>query len=133
MKQKFLIFVIMGLLLITGFSQVLALEEEGNSDLHEIDGEVLDDEYPNHSIFGDGVYKLYWLVESDTIHIAMVGKTNGWVAIGFDPIALHEEADVVMGWVDDNESVSVIDCYFPDMYPPHPHDTELNGTYDILS
>jgi hypothetical protein len=63
----------------------------------------------------------------------MVGETTGWVAIGFGPITLHKGADIVSGWVEDNGNVSVIDCYFPDMYPPHPHDTDMNGTYDILS
>ena len=133
MRFKVLIAMVLVSVLILCPISAIAHEEEGNSDLHEIDGEVLVDEYPNHSVFGDGVYELYWRVENDMIYMAMVGKTTGWVGIGFGPINLHEDADVIMGWVDDNGNVSVINCYFPDVYPPHPHDTEQNGTYDILS
>ncbi len=133
MKQRFLIVILLGLFLIAGSIPAVAHEDEDNTDLHEIDGEIIEDEYPNHSIFGNGVYELYWRIENDIIYMAMVGKTTGWVAIGFGPITLHKGADVVSGWVDENKTVSVIDCYFPDMYPPHPHDTEQNGTYDILS
>jgi hypothetical protein len=111
----------------------VAQEDENNSDLHEIDGVVESDEYPNHSVFGDGFYELSWRIEDDIIFIGMTAKTTGWVAIGFSPVSLHKGSDIVSGWVDDNGSVNIIDCYFPDMYPPHPHDTSQNGTFDILS
>ncbi|KYK23782.1 hypothetical protein AYK24_00685 [Thermoplasmatales archaeon SG8-52-4] len=108
-------------------------EDEENNDLHEIDGVVIDNEYPNQSVFGEGIYELYWRIENDIIYMAMIGETTGWVAIGFGPITLHKGGDIVSGWVDDNGTVSIVDCYFPDMYPPHPHDTDQNGTHDIIS
>ncbi len=111
----------------------VAHEDENNSDLHEIDGVIESDEYTNQSVFGDGSYELSWSIEDDIIYIGMTAKTTGWVAIGFSPISLHKGSDIVSGWVDDNGTVNIIDCYFPDMYPPHPHDTSQNGTFDILS
>ncbi|MFO8077821.1 MAG: DOMON domain-containing protein [Thermoplasmatota archaeon] len=111
----------------------IAHEDEKNSDSHEIDGIISSNEYPNQSVFGDGSYELSWRIEDDHIFIGMRANTTGWVAIGFSPITLHEGADIVSGWVDDNGTVDIIDCYFPDMYPPHPHDTQQNGTFDVLS
>lgn len=111
----------------------IAHEDEETNDSHEIDGVIGSDEYPNHSVFGDGSYELSWRIEDNTIFIGMMANTTGWVAIGFSPITLHKGGDIVSGWVDDNGTVDIIDCYFPDMYPPHPHDTQQNGTFDILS
>ncbi len=112
---------------------VVAHEDEENSDLPEINGVIELDEYPNHSVFGDGSYELNWRIEDDIIYIGMMAETTGWVAIGFSPITLHKGADIVSGWVDDNGTAHIVDCYFPDMYPPHPHDTHQNGTFDILT
>ena len=115
------------------FCSVFVVAHEGNNDLPEIDGVIELDEYPNHSAFGDGAYELSWAIEDDTIYIGMMAQTSGWVAIGFSPISLHKGADIVMGWMDDNGTANIIDCYFPNMYPPHPHDTQQNGTFDILT
>jgi hypothetical protein len=132
-RFEVLITVVLVVLIIFCSIFVVAHEDEENSGSHEIDGFVGSDEYPNHSVFGEGSYKLSWRVEDDIIFIGMVAETTGWVAIGFSPVSLHKGADIVSGWVDDNGTVNIIDCYFPDMYPPHPHDTQQNGTYDILS
>ncbi len=76
----------LGLLFIAGSSLASAdengeyTEEEGNSDLHEIDEVILANEYPSHSVFGGGIYYLYWRAENDVIYIAIVGKTASWIA-----------------------------------------------------
>ena len=133
--KRFELLTAMALLIVIIFCSGFATahEEEGDSDSHRVDGVVESDEYPNYSVFGDGSYELYWRIEDDIIFIGMMAETTGWVAIGFSPVSLHKGADIVSGWVDDNGTVSIIDCYFPDMYPPHPHDTSQNGTFDILS
>jgi hypothetical protein len=133
--KRFEVLTISLLMIVVIFCSIFAVahDDEKNSDLHEIDGVIESGEYTNHSIFGDGSYELSWRVEEDIIFIGMMAKTTGWVAIGFSPTSLHKGSDIVSGWVEDNGTVYIIDCYFPNMYPPHPHDTSQNGTFDILS
>jgi len=114
-------------------TNVSAHEDDEDSYSHEIDGFIESDEYPNHSVFGEGSYELSWRIEDDSIFMGMMAETTGWVAIGFSPVSLHKGGDIISGWVDDNGTTHIVDCYFPDMYPPHPHDTQQNGTFDILS
>lgn len=111
----------------------MAHEDEEDNSIILNDGVFESDEYPNHSVFDEGAYDLYWRIDEDRIYIAMTAETTGWVAIGFSPVSLHKASDIVSGWVDANGTVNIIDCYFPDMYPPHPHDIHQNGTNDILS
>jgi hypothetical protein len=44
-----------------------------------------------------------------------------------------KDADMIFGWVDDDGNVSIIDCYSTGFFGPHPEDTDLGGTFDILA
>ncbi len=96
-----------------------------------IDGIVSVGEYDDDATFGGGSFVVYWTVNGTNITMAMVGKAVGYVSIGFEPTRYMKDADMIFGWVDAN-GVMVTDTYCTGDFGPHPLDTVLGGTYDIL-
>ena len=96
------------------------------------DGVISEGEYQSEYTLADGNFKLYLRVEGDTIYIGMAGKTRGWVAIGIEPTYMMKDADMIIAWVDANGTVHVEDAYSTGATGPHPVDTQLGGTNDIL-
>ena len=99
----------------------------------ELDGIVSPDEYPFNARFKGGDFVVHWRVEDDTIFMALVGETDGWVAIGFEPTKAMKDADMIFGWVSSGGEVNVVDAYSTGTNGPHPPDTDLGGTDDILA
>lgn len=99
-----------------------------------LDGTISPGEYDHKASFSGGAFELHWRVTGDTIHLAMVGRTAGWVAIGLEPTQMMNDADVIAGWVDSRGRPGVLDCYSTGTYGPHPPDTSFSppGTSDIL-
>jgi hypothetical protein len=97
-----------------------------------LDGIVTPDEYEFSASFSDGEFVLHWRVENDTIIMAMEGKTNGWIALGIEPSDRMKDADMIFGWVTDSGVAHILDCFSTGTLGPHPPDTELGGTSDIL-
>lgn len=97
-----------------------------------IDGVVEDNEYVNEVTFDGGLYELSWNIDGSLVYIAMSARTTGWVAIGFDPITLMENADMVFGWVDESGTAFTLDTFATGPYGPHPPDEELGGMQDIV-
>lgn len=50
-------------------------------------------------------YELYWMVNGNRINFAVRVQTRGWVGFGLSPNGLMLASDVVMGYVDDSNSV----------------------------
>ncbi len=96
------------------------------------DGTVEAGEYEFSATFGGGDFRLHWTIDGTTIHMAMVGKTTGWVAIGISPTNRMDEADMIFGWVEDGVAV-VLDSWSLGPTGPHEKDTDLGGTDDLLS
>jgi len=97
-----------------------------------IDGIVKDGEYDFSASFGGGDYRLHWKVTDDGIRLAVMARTEGWVALGIDPEDRMEGADMLLGWVDEDGPV-VHDAYATGPTGPHPPDVGLGGTYDIVA
>ncbi len=97
-----------------------------------IDGVVEDNEYVNEVTFDGGLYELFWSIDESLVYIAMSARTTGWVAVGFDPITLMENADIVFGWVDGSGTAFTLDTFATGPYGPHPPDEELGGMQDIV-
>lgn len=98
------------------------------------DGIVEQNEYEASGALGNGEYQFYYTIRGDSIDFAMRAKTRGWVAVGFDPVQVMEEADMIFGWVDDESGSSeIVDAYSTGVYGPHPRDEELGGRNDLLS
>ncbi len=94
------------------------------------DGVVSPGEYDKELELAGGRFKVYWRVEGGYAYIALVGKTKGWVAIGFGPTEMMKDADMVIGWVKEGK-VTVIDAYSTGVTGPHPPDEKLGGRNDI--
>ena len=78
------------------------------------------------------MYTLSWTITGDTVWFGIQATTTGWVALGIDPQIAMNGADMVFGWVSAGKA-TVLDQYSTGMFGPHPDDTSLGGTMDILS
>ena len=94
------------------------------------DGVISADEYAQTKTYGD--FSISWSNDSDYIYIGMKTKTAGWVAVGFGPETFMKNADIIMGSVKDG-ALTIADTFSTGEFGPHPPDTQLGGTDDILA
>jgi hypothetical protein len=95
------------------------------------DGIVSPGEYAKNLTLANGRYAVHWKNDAKDLYMALEGRTNGFVAIGFEPTQAMKDADMVMGWVSAGEA-TVLDLYSTGTYGPHPADESLGGRDDIL-
>jgi hypothetical protein len=96
------------------------------------DGSIGESEYDDSVAFSNGKMTIFWKTDPDTLYMALRGEVTGWVAIGFEPITKMKDADMVFGYVE-NGNVVVLDMNSTGSFGPHPPDTDLGGTSDILA
>ncbi|MBN1322563.1 MAG: DUF2202 domain-containing protein [Methanotrichaceae archaeon] len=114
--------------------------EHDASEEWNADGVVGDHEYARslvlHGAQGYGLtggdLEISWKNDDEYIYLAMRGETTGWTSLGFDPREWMKDADMILGYVVDDEAF-VKDQYSVDSYGPHPEDVELGGTDDIAA
>jgi len=99
--------------------------------LVQVDGVVTTDEYEHMESFSGGRFVLYWRFYEENVVFAMVARTEGMVSLGIDPEVRMKGADMMIGWVKDGETF-LFDCYSTGETGPHPEDTDLGGTDDII-
>jgi len=97
-----------------------------------IDGKIDSGEYVQKAEFGGGDHKLHWRFQGDKVVFAIEAKTSGWVALGIDPEQVMNGADMIFGWVVEDGQVNIIDAFATGPNGPHPPDTELGGSADVL-
>jgi len=102
----------------------------GNVTAWAADGVITPGEYRSNKSFGD--YELWWTADDQYVYMGMKAKTPGWVAVGFDPESMMLHADIVQGYIQDGK-LSIADMYSTGQFGPHPPDTQLGGTDDILA
>jgi len=107
-----------------------AATDDGNVIAWAADGVITPGEYQKNKPFGD--YELWWTADDQYIYMGMKAKTPGWVAVGFDPESMMKNSDIVEGFVKDGQ-LSIADMYSTGQFGPHPADTQLGGTDDILA
>ncbi|MBU2535929.1 MAG: DOMON domain-containing protein [Chloroflexota bacterium] len=95
------------------------------------DGVIGSGEYLSEASHANGAHELFWNSDQQYIYIGMRAKTSGWVAMAVQPGSKMKDADMVFGYVEDGE-VTVLDLYSTGNFGPHPPDTELGGTDDII-
>jgi len=76
-------------------------------------------------------YEIRWLADDQYVYIGIKAKTTGWVAVGIKPTLAMKDADIILGFVEDGEA-TVFDQFSIGANGPHPSDTELGGSNDIL-
>jgi hypothetical protein len=94
------------------------------------DGVISAGEYQDSKTFGD--YTVNWSNDNEYIYTGIKAKTAGWVAIGFSPETFMKNADIIMGSVRDDK-LTIADTFSTGEFGPHPPDTQLGGTDDILA
>ncbi|MDG6257072.1 MAG: DOMON domain-containing protein [Methanomicrobiaceae archaeon] len=94
------------------------------------DGVISDGEYA-HSLLVSPGYMVHWNTDADLLTMGLEAQAEGWVAVGFEPTTRMNEADIVQGWVEDGEA-TVQDQFSLGPTGPHPPDTDLGGTDDLL-
>ena len=94
------------------------------------DGVISADEYQNNRAYGD--YTIYWSNDNGYVYIGIKARTAGWVAVGFGAETFMKNADIIMGSVTGG-SLTIADMFSTGEFGPHPPDTQLGGTYDILA
>lgn len=93
------------------------------------DGVIQPGEYAGMQSYVD--YELSWLIDEQYIYIGMKANTTGWVAVAIQPGSKMKNADIVLGFVKDGKA-TVYDQFSSVDFGPHPQDTELGGTSDII-
>jgi len=94
------------------------------------DGVISADEYAQTKTYGD--LSISWSNDSDYIYIGLKAKTAGWVAVGLGPETFMKNADIIMCSVKDG-ALTIADTFSTGEFGPHPPDTQLGGTDDILA
>lgn len=82
--------------------------------------------------YSGGEMEIFWKNDQENLYMALKGKTDGWLSIGFEPSEWMKDADTIMGWVD-GDKTTIRDEYITGNYGPHVNDTDLRGTDDILA
>jgi DOMON domain len=70
-----------------------------------------------------------WTIQGDEILAQLSAKTEGWVAVGFDPVDAMEGANIIIGAVKDGKVK--IEDHFGDRKRGHSSDEELGGKNDV--
>jgi hypothetical protein len=92
------------------------------------DGLIADNEYAKMQSFGE--IEVYSRIDGEKVRIALKAKTNGYVAIGFDPSNKMKDADIILGFVKDGKAV-VYDMFSPGTTGTHPPKDEQGGKIDV--
>lgn len=75
--------------------------------------------------------EVFWTIDKEQIHVKLMAKTTGWVAIGFDPEKAMQGADIIIGAVK-NGKVKIEDHY-GDRKRGHSPDEKLGGKNHVLN
>jgi hypothetical protein len=105
------------------------VQQNGESGKWVADGIISPGEYQQTNTYGD--INISWSNDSQYICIGLNAKTAGWVAIGFGSESLMKNMDIVEGVVKDGKA-EVYDMFSTGDFGPHPADTELGGTDNII-
>jgi len=99
------------------------------ADVWSADGVITMREYSGN--IREGKYLISWWSDTQYVYIGIRVETSGWVAVGIQPGSKMKDADMVFGFVEDGR-VEIYDLFSTGDFGPHPADTELGGTDDIL-
>jgi hypothetical protein len=113
--------------------------EKKATEAWKADGAVGDGEYTHSMLlqssarqgYSGGEMVVSWRNDQEYLYLAMNGSTDGWLAIGFEPLEWMKDADMILASVQNGKTVA-LDEYCTGNYGPHVEDTMLGGTDDIL-
>ncbi len=85
---------------------------------------------PARQGYSGGEMGISWKDDGEYLYLALNGSTDGWLAIGFEPLEWMKDADIILAFVQGSKA-TVQDEYCTGNYGPHIEDTMLGGTNDI--
>jgi len=85
---------------------------------------------PARQGYSGGNMEISWKNDLQYLYLAMNASTDGWLAIGFEPLEWMKNADIILASVQGGKA-TVLDEYCAGNYGPHIEDTMLGGTNDI--
>ena len=92
-------------------------------------GTVADNEYSQFQQIGP--LQVFTRVEGDQVCMALRAQNNGYIALGIRPDFKMQGADDIICAISGG-TVSITDAYSTGAFGPHPLDTELGGSNNIL-
>jgi hypothetical protein len=85
---------------------------------------------PARQGYSGGDMEISWRNDQEYLYLALNASTEGWLAIGFEPLEWMKNADIIISCVQSGKAVAR-DEYCTGNYGPHLEDTMLGGTDDI--
>jgi hypothetical protein len=137
-----LVSLLLGLLLLSSGciqpKEAPLMVEKTANEQWKADGMVGEGEYsrsmvlqgPARQGYSGGNLQISWKSDKEFLYLALNGSTDGWLAIGFEPLEWMKNADIILASVQGSK-VIVLDEYCTGNYGPHIEDTMLGGTNDI--
>jgi len=94
------------------------------------DGTILDKEYS--AIQEIGGLQVFSRVDGDTVSLALRTQNGGYVALGISPENKMKGADIIICRIEEGQAL-ISDQFSTGVMGPHPADSKLGGTDDILN
>ncbi|MDO9539193.1 MAG: DOMON domain-containing protein [Methanocalculus sp.] len=119
------------LLLVSGcVSEPAVTEEQTVTQDWNPDGIISAGEYQYSQRLSDSM-QIHWATTDTMIRLAVVGRTPGWVGIGFGTSRMNVGVDYIFGYPEGDDLV-VQDMYGENPRCPMQPDSAIGGTDDIL-
>ena len=140
--KPILVALLLGLLLFSSGciqpKEAPVVAEKAATEEWKADGIVGESEYsrsmllqgPARQGYSGGEMEISWKNDREYLYLALNGSTDGWLAIGFEPLEWMKNADIILASVQGSKA-TVLDEYCTGNYGPHIEDTMLGGTNDI--
>lgn len=87
-----------------------------------------EDSQGSSTVSAEGI-TLNWTVEGDSATFTLEAPTTGWVAVGFNPTRMMQDANLIIGYVKDGEAAIRDD--FGNYFTSHNADRNMGGSDDI--
>lgn len=95
------------------------------------DGVISEEEYANSLSTNNGNFIFHWQFANEMMYFGLETTSQGWAAIGFEPTTRMKDADILLGGTE-NGVPYIYDMFSTGPTGPHPPDTDLGGTSDII-
>ncbi|WP_421909073.1 DOMON domain-containing protein [Methanolacinia petrolearia] len=105
---------------------------EDNVTRWKADGIIEEGEYENNVTGFRDLFYIYRTSDNETLYMGIKGKTSGYVSVGFNPVAMMKNADIILGGnIGTGGSLYIYDMYSPTASGPMRSDTVLGGEFNI--
>ncbi len=141
--KRILVALLLGLLLFSSgciqSEKAPVVKEGAATEGWKADGIVSNGEYthsmllqaPARQGYTGGEMEVSWKNDQEYLYLGLNGSTEGWLAIGFEPLEWMKDADIILASVQGGKATA-LDEYSTGNYGPHVEDTMLGGTNDII-